>query len=275
MTGTKIQIACLLLILLFIWMGSATHPGDVVLWTLKFLLMFSLLTLVISIMAPWLSSFRQSRSIPVEFSVPEEEMDKQQKLARKAQQEQLSEKANHYMENVLKPREGLKLNKKMEHFYKMTGQSWKLTEGHRLGTEEEADSMNDWNVESRSVETANNEALRKRKLPEHVTKPVPKPEQPTPKKVITLPEEPNELGEGVVTVALRCPSGRVFRRRFYKTCSSQVLMDWMMKLGYHSIFYALYTSSPRCHIELTNNVSLQHIGIVKDTLLNVEKNYPS
>ncbi|XP_073493056.1 UBX domain-containing protein 8 isoform X4 [Phyllobates terribilis] len=38
--------------------------------------------------------------------------------------------------------------------------------------------------------------------------------------VIILPEEPSESEGGVVTIALRCPSGRVYRRRFYKTYSS-------------------------------------------------------
>ncbi|XP_063311898.1 UBX domain-containing protein 8 [Pelobates fuscus] len=272
MTGTKSQIACCMLLLLFIWMGTASQPREVFLWMAKFALFTCLLTLLISVLTPWISSFRQSREEHLEFSVPEEEKDKHQKLVRRDQQEQLSQKASYYMENFMKPREELKLKRKMEHYYKMTGQSWKLTEGQRLGADEEDDAMNiDSDGDGSIAKTPNKEALRKRKLPEHVKMHVPKPEKPKPKKVITLPEEPNELEEGVVTVALRCPSGRVFKRRFYKICSSHVLLDWMTKLGYHPVLYTLYSSSPRCHIELNTELSIESIGIVKDTLLNVEQ----
>uniref|UniRef100_A0A8C5MWN2 UBX domain-containing protein n=1 Tax=Leptobrachium leishanense TaxID=445787 RepID=A0A8C5MWN2_9ANUR len=290
MSGSQIHITCLLLVLLFICMGAVNQPGVVVLWIGKFALIISLLTLLISAVTPWIFSFRESREKHLEFSVSKEEKDIQLKLVRKEQEERVTQKANYVMENVVKPREESKFKKKEERFYKMTGQSWKLTEGFRLGIAEDEDSIETSNVDSTSVENPNKEALRKRKLPEHVTRCIPKPEQPWPKKVsyeiiipdileataevIALPEEPDEV-EGVVTVALRCPSGRVFRRRFYKTCSSHVLLDWMTKVGYHYDLYALYTSSPRYHIEMDNDLSLDAIGIVKDTLLNVEQNYPS
>ncbi|XP_053311969.1 UBX domain-containing protein 8 [Spea bombifrons] len=273
MTGAKTWITCLLLILLFIWMGSASRPGEVVLWTGKFIFLISVLTLIISFVTPWISSFRRSRKSHMGLSVPEGDMEQQQKLVRIEQQEQLKQKASYYVENIMKPREESRLKRKMEHFYRMTGQSWKLTEGHMLGDGEGHDSLNNCDATDKAAETPNNEALRKRKLPEQATKPIPKLEPPPPKKIITLPEEPNEPGEGVISVALRCPSGRVFRRRFYKSCCSLVLQDWMMKLGYHSVFYALYTSSPRCQVELKTELSIENIGIIKDTLLNIEQNY--
>ncbi|XP_073493057.1 UBX domain-containing protein 8 isoform X5 [Phyllobates terribilis] len=89
--------------------------------------------------------------------------------------------------------------------------------------------------------------------------------------VIILPEEPSESEGGVVTIALRCPSGRVYRRRFYKTYSSLVLLDWMMKIGYHPVFYSICMPMPRCPLELKENVTLENIGITRHTALNVEE----
>ncbi|ELK08780.1 UBX domain-containing protein 8 [Pteropus alecto] len=82
-------------------------------------------------------------------------------------------------------------------------------------------------------------------------------------------------GEKVVTVALRCPSGSILRRRFFKSYSSQVLFDWMMKIGYHTSLYSLSTSFPRRPLEVEGGRSLQDIGITVDTILNVEEKEPS
>uniref|UniRef100_A0A8C0DD13 UBX domain-containing protein 8 n=1 Tax=Balaenoptera musculus TaxID=9771 RepID=A0A8C0DD13_BALMU len=121
-----------------------------------------------------------------------------------------------------------------------------------------------------SSETANREAAKRRNLPKPVTKSPPA-EQPTQKEVLDLPEEPPEIAEEVVTVALRCRSGRVLRRRFFKSCSSQVLFDWMMKIGYHTSLYSLSTSFPRRTLEVERGWSLQDVGITVDTVLNVEE----
>ncbi|XP_065756031.1 UBX domain-containing protein 8 isoform X3 [Phocoena phocoena] len=122
-----------------------------------------------------------------------------------------------------------------------------------------------------SSETSNREAAKRRNLPKPVTKVSPPAEQPTQKEVLDLPEEPPEIAEEVVTVALRCPSGRVLRRRFFKSCSSQVLFDWMMKSGYHTSLYSLSTSFPRRALEVERGWSLQDVGITADTVLNVEE----
>ncbi|KAE8631552.1 hypothetical protein XENTR_v10001229 [Xenopus tropicalis] len=204
------------------------------------------------------------RGIPV---VPQEEKERQQKLLREKQQEQLSKRVNLHAENVLKPREELKLQKKKEKYGKT--QRWTLSQGYRLGEAEEG--VNKCSDSAHGTESANNEALRKRKLPEQVTKPLPKDEQPKPRKVIALPEEPSEVGDGVITIVLRCPSGRVFKRRFYTSCTSEVLLDWMKKLGYHPVIYTIYSTFPRCQLELKNGSSLEDIGILKDMVLNVEK----
>ncbi|KAG8593797.1 hypothetical protein GDO81_000951 [Engystomops pustulosus] len=202
--------------------------------------------------------------------VPQKDNERHQEMVRKEQQELFSKEVSEYSENVLKPRQEEKLKKLEERFYRMTGQTWKLTEGHALGPGTE-DQQDDSTGVNNCVETANEEAIRKRKLPECVTKPLPQCEQPQPKRVIVLPDEPSESEEDVVTIALRCPSGRVYRRRFYKSFNSLVLLDWMMKIGYHSVFYTICTPIPRCPLELKENATLENIGITGHTVLNIEE----
>nr|XP_028708370.1 UBX domain-containing protein 8 isoform X3 [Macaca mulatta]XP_045254041.1 UBX domain-containing protein 8 isoform X3 [Macaca fascicularis] len=86
-----------------------------------------------------------------------------------------------------------------------------------------------------------------------------------------LPEEPSQTAEEVVTVALRCPSGNVLRRRFLKSCSSQVLLDWMMRIGYHTSLYSLSTSFPRRPLAVEGGQSLEDVGITVDTVLILEE----
>ncbi|XP_022354571.1 UBX domain-containing protein 8 isoform X3 [Enhydra lutris kenyoni] len=193
---------------------------DLILLCGRIFLLLALLTLIISVTTSWLNSFKSSQ---VYLKEEEEKNEEKQKLVRKKQQEAQGEKASRYIENVLKPHQEMKLRKLEERFYQMTGETWKLSNGHKLG-------------------------------------------------VLDLPEEPPETGEEVVTVALRCPSGSVLRRRFFKSCSSQVLFDWMMKIGYHTSQYSLSTSFPRCPLEVGGGWSLQDIGITVDTVLNVEEN---
>ncbi|CAK7295383.1 UBX domain-containing protein 8 [Vulpes lagopus] len=198
----------------------------------------------------------------------EEKNEKRQKLVRKKQQEAQGEKASRYIENVLKPHQEMKLRKLEERFYQMTGETWKLSTGHKLGGDEDLGLENESQT---SFETSNREAAKRRNLPKPLTKISPSAEQPTQKEVLNLPEEPPEAAEEVVTVALRCPSGNVLRRRFLKSCSSQVLFDWMKKIGYHTSLYSLSTSFPRRPLEVGGGWSLQDIGITMDTVLNVEE----
>ncbi|XP_053559197.1 UBX domain-containing protein 8 [Bombina bombina] len=267
MVGNRTFLLCLLGVSSVIYLGLWRHEIDIAVWAGRIFLFLGLLTLIISVLTPSVPLSRPS------VSLSDDEIQKRQRIARKEQQEQLSRKASSYLETVMNPRAELKLKKREKHFYTMTGETWKLTPGQRLGEgEESGDNSNDASV---GAESPNNEALSKRKLPEHVTKPAPKAEQPQPKKIITLPEEPSSSEEGVVTIALRCPSGRVFRRRFYKSCSSIILLDWMMKIGYHSAIYTLSTPFPRCHLELRKDLCLENVGILKDTVLNVEEKDPS
>ncbi|XP_059541463.1 UBX domain-containing protein 8 isoform X2 [Myotis daubentonii] len=195
---------------------------DIILLCGRIFLLLALLTLIISVTTSWLNSFKPSQ---VHLKDEEEKNVQRQKLARKKQQEAQGEKASRYVENVLKPHQEMKLKKLEERFYRMTGETWKLSHGHKLG-------------------------------------------------VSDLPEEPSETAEEVVTIALRCPSGSVLRRRFLKSCSSQVLLDWMVKIGYHTSIYSLSTSFPRIPLEVEGGCSLQDIGITVDTILNVEEKEP-
>ncbi|XP_047572698.1 UBX domain-containing protein 8 isoform X4 [Lutra lutra] len=164
------------------------HLGikDLILLCGRIFLLLALLTLIISVTTSWLNSFKSSQ---VYLKEEEEKNEEKQKLVRKKQQEAQGEKASRYIENVLKPHQEMKLRKLEERFYQMTGETWKLSNGHKLG-------------------------------------------------VLDLPEEPPERAEEVVTVALRCPSGSVLRRRFFKSCSSQIyhflILRWMKTWGRRS-----------------------------------------
>ncbi|XP_006899017.1 PREDICTED: UBX domain-containing protein 8-like isoform X1 [Elephantulus edwardii] len=198
----------------------------------------------------------------------EEENEKRRKLVRKQQQEIQSEKTSRYLEDVLKPSQEMKLKKLEERFYQMTGETWKLSNGHKLGSGEDLVLEN---ASLASFETSNREAAKRRKLPNSGTRVTAPVECPPQKKVLDLPEEPPETADEVVTVALRCPSGRFLRRRFFKSCQSQVLLDWMMKIGYHTSLYALSTSFPRRPLDMKGSWTLEDIGITVDTVLNVEE----
>lgn len=264
----------LLLVSFFILLCLRSHPlglREIAFWMGRGILILALTTFLVSVVAPYFNTVHLSSS---SREVPQEANERHQEVVRKEQQEFLSKKASEYNENILRPRQEEKFRKLEERFLKMTRQTWKLTEGYTLGQEEE-DRQNDAAGPSDRVETANEEAIRKRKLPEQVTKRPPRSEQPPPKRVIVLPEEPGESQDGVVTIALRCPSGRVYRRRFYKSCSSLVLLDWMMKIGYHPLLYSICTPMPRCPLDPKDDVTLDSIGITGHTALNIEEKDPS
>uniref|UniRef100_K9IHJ4 Putative regulator of the ubiquitin pathway n=1 Tax=Desmodus rotundus TaxID=9430 RepID=K9IHJ4_DESRO len=245
---------------------------DIILLCGRIFLLLALLTLIISVTTSWLNSFKSSQVYPKEEEVKNEE---RQKLARKKQQEAQGAKASRYIENVLKPHQEMKLKKLEERFYRMTGETWKLSNGHKLGGGEDLELENE---SQPSFETSNRKAAKRRNLPKPSTKVSPPAEQPVPEEVPDLPEEPPEAAEEAVTVALRCPSGRVLRRRFWKSCSSQALFDWMLKIGYHTSLYSLSASFPRRPLEVEGGLhcrTLQDIGITVDTVLNVEGKEPS
>ncbi|XP_012931568.1 UBX domain-containing protein 8 isoform X3 [Heterocephalus glaber] len=213
-----------------------------------------------------LNSYKSSQVYQKEDE--EEKNERRQKLVRNKQQEAQSEKASRYTENILKPRQEMKLKKLEERFYQMTGETWKLTSSHKLRGDEDLVLEN---VGQSSFETSNREAAKRRNLPNPLTQVPPPADQPLQKEVPDLPEEPSETAKEVVTVALRCPNGRVLRRRFFKSCSSQVLFAWLMKIGYHTSLYSLFTSFPRRLLEVKGGWSLADIGITTHTVLIVDE----
>ncbi|KAK7812193.1 hypothetical protein U0070_014784 [Myodes glareolus] len=102
------------------------------------------------------------------------------------------------------------------------------------------------NSSQTSFETANREAARRRNLPKLLTEVSPPAPQPAKKEVPDLPDEPSETAE-------------------------EVLLDWMMRIGYHKSLYSLSTSFPRRPLAVEGGLSLEDIGITVDTVLNVEE----
>ncbi|KAM5264909.1 UBX domain-containing protein 8 [Ctenodactylus gundi] len=235
---------------------------DLILLCGRIFLLLAFLTLVISVTSSLINSYKSSQVYPKE---EEKKNEKRQQLARKRQQEAHSKKAGRYIENVLKPHQDMKLKKLEERFYQMTGETWKLTSGHKLGGDEDLELEN---VDQTSFETPNREAARRHKLLQPLTKVSPPADQ---EEVPDLPEEPDETAEEVVTIALRCPGGSIVRRKFFKSCSSEVLLAWLMKTGYHASLYRLSTSFPRKPLHVRGGWSLADIGLTVDTVLNVEE----
>ncbi|MBV94394.1 UBX domain-containing protein 8, partial [Eschrichtius robustus] len=151
---------------------------DLILLCGRIFLLLTLLTLIISVTTSWVNSFKSSQVYLKEAE--EEKNEKRQKLVRKKQQEAQGEKASRYIENVLKPHQEMKLKKLEEHFYRMTGETWKLSNGHKLGGDEDLVLESESQTSS---ETANREAAKRRNLPKPVTKVSPAAEQPTQKEV--------------------------------------------------------------------------------------------
>ncbi|XP_059765493.1 UBX domain-containing protein 8 isoform X5 [Balaenoptera ricei] len=151
---------------------------DLILLCGRIFLLLTLLTLIISVTTSWVNSFKSSQ---VYLKEEEEKNEKRQKLVRKKQQEAQGEKASRYIENVLKPHQEMKLKKLEERFYRMTGETWKLSNGHKLGGDEDLVLESESQTSS---ETANREAAKRRNLPKPVTKVSPAAEQPTQKEVL-------------------------------------------------------------------------------------------
>ncbi|XP_013013558.2 UBX domain-containing protein 8 isoform X2 [Cavia porcellus] len=238
---------------------------DFILLCGRIFLLLALLTLIISATTSLLNSLRSSQVYLKEDE--EKEKNERRQLVRKKQQEVQNEKASRYTEDILKPRQEMKLKKLEERFYQMMGESWKLTSGHRLGGDEDSVLKNVNQTPSETKRDANERC----RLPRPVPRVLPPTGQPLQEEVSDLPEEPSETAEEVVTVTLRCPNGRLLRRRFFKSCSSQVLFAWMMKIGYHTSLHSLFTSFPRRLLEVEGSCSLADIGITADTLLTVEE----
>ncbi|KAJ8261180.1 hypothetical protein COCON_G00169030 [Conger conger] len=238
------------------------------------LFLLGLSSWLVSVLYPWLRP--SSPSPPRNHKeVPDEDVKQKQDLAREEQQMKHSEKATSYQESVLRPRNEFRLRKRVERFYRMTGEGWKLTQGQPLGEGESPEPHSEVKEEEEGSDTPNQQALRRRKLPEEATRAHPQPERPAVKRVVVLPDEPSDDADGVVRVALRCPSGRIVRRKFLKSYNSLVLLDWLHKTGYHPAIYTICTSYPRSPLDLGGDMTLADAGINTDTVFNVEEKDPS
>ncbi|XP_031658370.1 UBX domain-containing protein 8 isoform X1 [Oncorhynchus kisutch] len=248
----------LISILCFVsWKHSIIDVRGAFLLVGRGLLLLGLSTLMVSYFYPRLRSLFSSNTRSTSEYSEEEEAKQRQKQAREELQEKHSEKAFSYQESVLRPRQESSMRKKEKRFYRMTGESWKLTDGEQLGEGESLGQSAHGDVDG----TPNQEAVRRRKLPESATRLHPKPEVPPQKRV--------------VRVALRCPSGRTIHRRFLKSDSSSVLLDWLLKTGYHPAVYTLCTTYPRQPLIIGKDISMGDAGILTHTVLNVEGKDPS
>ncbi|XP_021456935.1 UBX domain-containing protein 8 isoform X1 [Oncorhynchus mykiss] len=248
----------LISILCFVsWKHSIIDVRGAFLLVGRGLLLLGLSTLMVSYFYPRLRSLFSSNTRSTSEYSEDEEAKQRQKQAREELQEKHSEKAFSYQESVLRPRQESSMRKKEERFYRMTGETWKLTDGEQLGEGESLGQSAQEAVDG----TPNQEAVRRRKLPESATRLHPKPEVPPQKRV--------------VRVALRCPSGRTIHRRFLKSDSSSVLLDWLLKTGYHPAVYTLCTTYPRQPLVIGKDISMGDAGILTHTVLNVEGKDPS
>ncbi|XP_043105972.1 UBX domain-containing protein 8 [Puntigrus tetrazona] len=209
---------------------------------------------------------------PVHQELPDsplhESNRQREEQVRRVQQHQHNDKISDYAESVIKPRQASLLQQRMEKYYRIKGETWKLSQGFPVGEEDQM--CGDADVD----ENPNQGARRRRKPLQTVTQDPDQqevPKQKEVKKVIVLPDEPSADTEGVVKLALRCPSGRTIYRRFLKTQSSLLLLHWMMKAGYRPSLYTLCTSYPRTELITAADLSLEEAGILTNIVLNVEE----
>ncbi|XP_072038398.1 UBX domain-containing protein 8-like [Amphiura filiformis] len=240
-------------------------------WGMFGLLGLATFTFVLNSLGPkvsawWYSIFPKTEA--EEKGLPEEELASQRQSHRERIQEDYKEKASKYQEEILNPREEAKQEQSEKEFYHFTGPAWK-GKAERLGDPDE-----DPNVRQRKrAQGSSKDAVSARKLPESVTTPPPQPEpEPEkPKRIITLPDEPDEHTSQCITVAMRGVTGKVKKRRFLYTNQVQVLIDWMTKQGYHPQIYTLCTTYPKKDLYQHALQSLEEMGIVRDTLVVVEE----
>ncbi|XP_066303492.1 UBX domain-containing protein 8-like [Branchiostoma lanceolatum] len=201
----------------------------------------------------------------------EDETHLQQRLqeARERVQKDHEAKANDYAERILKPKEAAELEKKeMEHYRfiggpKFKGQGWAL--GYGDGETHAGGSQ---------VHGGARDAAVARRLPDSaIPKPAPQPAEVKRriKRVITLPQEPATGESETVTVGLKCPNGKVHRRRFHTTTAVQILYDWMQTLGYHPSVYGISSTFPRRSFDPYRDQTLAQLGITTDMVVMVDE----
>lgn len=86
-----------------------------------------------------------------------------------------------------------------------------------------------------------------------------------------LPDEPESNAENSVVIAIKTTHGKTYKRRFFKTDRVEILLNYMISIGYHPKHYGLYFSYPRKPISEVTTATLEEVEIIHDVLLNVEE----
>ncbi|KAF3812965.1 hypothetical protein GH733_019307 [Mirounga leonina] len=147
-------LSALPLLCLELWCGILNlGVKDLMLLCGQIFLLLALLTLILSVTTSWLHSFKLSQV----YLKEEEKNEKRQKLVRKKNKRYRVKKASRYTGNVLKPYQEMKLRK-----LRVTGETWKLSSGHKLGADEDLVLENESQTSSK---TSNREATKKGNLP--------------------------------------------------------------------------------------------------------------
>lgn len=184
--------------------------------------------------------------------------------ARQNAQSSYNEQATGYLQNVILPKQEKERKAREERFYRITGVPWS-SPGHELGGESKSMSesfLRQRNSSQKTHEAAvSNPDLCDSSPPMAATRVNPK----------SLPEEPELDVPGSITIALRSPLGRTHKRRFLVTDAVQLVINFMASIGYHPNVYDLYLSYPRQAVSHSVAASLQELGIVRGTLLNIEE----
>ncbi|XP_035669291.1 UBX domain-containing protein 8-like isoform X3 [Branchiostoma floridae] len=208
---------------------------------------------------------------PHRVHTEEDETRLQQRLqeARERVQKDHEVKAIDYAERILKPKEAAELEKKEKEHYrfiggpKFKGQGWALGYGD-----------GETHAGSSQVYGGARDAAIARKLPESaVPKLAPQAAdvKRRTKRVITLPQEPAPGEPETVTVGLKCPNGKVHRRRFHTATAVHILYDWMQTLGYHPTVYGISSTFPRRSFDPHRDRTLAQVGVTTDMVVMVDE----
>lgn len=190
---------------------------------------------------------------------------------RQRMQEEHESKALHQKERIRKLEEERR-HKKQKEFYKFSDGVF-LTEGAVLG---HSGSASDDDSYENNDTPEGRQAASKRKVLEQINERYAAKLAATtaarqkPKRVITLPEEPDVSEDGVITVILRTPIGTVCQRRFYTCDSVQTLLDYITTQGFSQTRYTVSTSYPRQLLENPHH-SLLDYNFGKRVTLNIEE----
>lgn len=178
--------------------------------------------------------------------------------ARKNAQVSYNEQATEYLQSVILPKQEKERKAREEKFYRITGVPWS-SPGQALGGNQ---LISDSLVR---------QGVSPRKSKDDESNPDSSDSFPTGVNPTNLPEEPEITAPDCITIALKSPLGRTHKRRFLVTDTIELVLRYMATIGYHPSLYGLYLSYPRQSVSENASSSLQELGIVRGTLLNVEE----